>query len=333
MDRTRAALAVVLIVAVMLGAHLGLDPGRAGLAQDATPEAVVDPIDIGHPAHVHAGGCGDDLGPVVETLSDLTKTQGEEAGADGAIIASRSYTSVPMTLDALLAGEHSLNIHLSAEEIDTYLACGPIGGVVDINGALTIGLLDAGGPGNHSGIAYLSPDADGESTGILIFMTEDDATGSVGPISAATPVAADPVADDDTTVEEAVEDDAAEDDAAAEDEDSEAAEEETDEATAAPTEAPSLEETVEVSLTEWAIYMPTELPAGSVIFEVINDGTVPHTFEIASETFYASLDAAIGPGERARLEVDLEPGEYTAICSLGEGAHRDMGMNLTLTVE
>ena len=188
-DRIRAALAVVLIVAVLLGANLGLDPGRAGLAQDGTPEAVVEPIDVGHPAHVHAGGCGDDLGEVIEPLSDLTKTQGEEIGADAAIIASRSFTTVPMTLDELLAADHSLNVHLSAQEIDTYLACGPIGGVVDVNGALTIGLLDAGGDGSHSGVAYLAPADDGASTGILIFMTEDDATGSVGSIAAATPVA------------------------------------------------------------------------------------------------------------------------------------------------
>jgi uncharacterized cupredoxin-like copper-binding protein len=79
--------------------------------------------------------------------------------------------------------------------------------------------------------------------------------------------------------------------------------------------------------------MPAELEAGTVIFEVINDGTVPHTFEIAGETVYATLDAPIGPGERARLEVDLPPGEYTVICPLGDGAHRDIGMSLTLTVE
>lgn len=327
-DRTRAALAVVLIVAVLLGANLGLDPGRAGLAQDGTPEAVVAPIDVGHPAHVHAGGCGDDLGEVIEPLSDLTKTQGEEIGADGAIIASRSFTTVPMSLEALLAEDHALNVHLSAEGIDTYLACGPIGGVVDINGALTIGLLDAGGDG-HSGVAYLSPADDGAATGILIFMTEDDATGSVGSIAAAaTPVAPGPSSEDDAAAEgdgAAADDDAADDDASAQDEDT--AE------TPAATEPPSLEETVEVSLTEWSINMPAELEAGAVIFEVINDGTVPHTFEIAGETVFAALDAPIGPGERARLEVDLVPGEYTVICSLGEGAHRDIGMELTLTVE
>lgn len=317
MDRTRAALAVALIVAVLLGANLGLGPGRASLAQDGTPEAVVAPVDIGHPAHVHAGGCGDELGPVIETLSDLTKTQGEEIGADGAIIASRSFTSIPMSLDDLLAEDHALNVHLSAQEIDTYLACGPIGGVVDFGGALTIGLRDAGGPGNHAGVAYLSPGEDGESTGILIFMTEDDATGSVGPIAAATPVAADQAATDTTD---------ATDDATTD-------EDEPAETPAAPTGAPSLEETVEVSLTEWAINMPSELEAGTIIFEVINDGTVPHTFEIAGESVFAALDAPIGPGERARLEVDLTPGEYTVICSLGDGAHRDIGMQLTLTVE
>jgi hypothetical protein len=290
-NRSRAALAALLIGILIGTSCLGV--GRPGLAQDATPEAIINPVDVAHPAHVHVGSCAE-LGEVVAPLSDLTKTQGETVGAAAAIIASRSFTTVPLALDTLLAEDHALNVHLSAEDIDTYLACGEIGGVADVNGALTIGLKDMGR--GHHGIAYLAPGADEGTTDILIFMTETDAPGA-GVVPGATPVAGDAI--------ELV--------------------------TPEPT-AESTEETVEVSLTEWAINMPTELEAGTVIFEVINDGTVPHTFEIANETLYATLDAPLGPGESARLTVDLTPGVYTVICPLGDGAHRDIGMLLELTV-
>jgi uncharacterized cupredoxin-like copper-binding protein len=248
---------------------------------------------VAHPAHVHVGSCAD-LGDVVEPLSDLTRTPGEAVGAPGAIIATRSFTTVPLSLDELLADDYALNVHQSAEDIDTYLACGEIGGVTDINGALAIGLKEMSGRG-HTGIAYLAPGEEG-TTGVLIFMTETDAPGAG--VAAATPLAGS----------------------------------NTEILTPEPTEV-STEETVEVSLTEWAINMPTELEAGTVIFEVINDGTVPHTFQIAGETVFAALEASIGPGETARLTVDLAPGAYTVICPLGDGAHRDIGMLLEITVE
>jgi uncharacterized cupredoxin-like copper-binding protein len=282
-----------LLTCVLIGAGI-VGANRPGLAQDATPEAALNPVDVAHPAHVHTGSCAD-LGEVVEPLSDLTRTQGEAVGAPGAIIATRSFTTVPIPFDDLLADDYALNVHLSAEAIDTYLACGEIGGVVDVNGALTIGLKDIGGRG-HTGIAYLAPGTEEGTTDILIFMTETDAPGTG--VAAATPLA--------------------------------------DGTTEAPTPEPTevfTEETVEVSLTEWAINMPTELEAGTVIFEVINDGTVPHTFQIAGETLFATLEAPIGPGETALLTVDLAPGAYTVICPLGDGAHRDIGMLLEITVE
>lgn len=298
MERPRVASAAALLVGMLLAASFA-GAGRLGLAQEGTPEAVIEPVDVAHPARLHTGGCAD-LGEVVEPLSDLTRTQGELVGAPGAIIASRSFTIVPISLDDLQAADYALNVLLSAEEIDTSLACGEIGGIVDASGALTIGLREMGGLG-HTGIAYLAPGEEEGTTGILIFMTETDAPGAG--VTAATPLA-------DASGGEAAETPAPE-----------------------PTEITATEETVEVSLTEWAINMPTELEAGAIIFEVINDGTVPHTFQITGETVFATLDAPIGPGETGLLPVDLPPGAYTVICPLGDGAHRDIGMQIEITVE
>jgi hypothetical protein len=74
-----------------------------------------------------------------------------------------------MTLDAMLGADHAINVHLSAEQIDTYIACGEIGGALDPSGALVIGLREESDSG-YTGIAYLSPGADGVSTDVSVFI-------------------------------------------------------------------------------------------------------------------------------------------------------------------
>jgi hypothetical protein len=74
-----------------------------------------------------------------------------------------------MTLDAILGADHAINVHLSAERIDTYIACGEIGGVVDPSGTLVIGLREESDSG-YTGIAFLSPGADGASTDVTVFI-------------------------------------------------------------------------------------------------------------------------------------------------------------------
>jgi hypothetical protein len=137
------------------------------MAQDATP--VAQPVSPARPAHIHSGDCVE-LGDVVVPLSDLTAPVGEGIGqADNATPAESSFTSVPMTLDAILGTDHAINVHLSAERIDTYIACGEIGGVVDPSGTLVIGLREESDSG-YTGIAFLSPGADGASTDVSVFI-------------------------------------------------------------------------------------------------------------------------------------------------------------------
>lgn len=137
------------------------------LAQDATP--VAQEAAIPRPVHIHSGDCVN-LGDVVVPLTDLTAPVGEGAGqAEEASQAESSFTNVPMALDAILAADHAINVHISAEEIGTYIACGEIGGIFDVNGSLIVGLREDSDSG-YTGIAFLSPGVDGASTDVSVFI-------------------------------------------------------------------------------------------------------------------------------------------------------------------
>jgi hypothetical protein len=142
--------------------------GPAAWAQDATPEAA--DLLAPRPAHIHTGTC-DEVGEVVAPLTDLGGAiGGDRVGqARRAIPAQSSFTSVPLTLDAILGADHVVNVHLSAEEIDTYIACGEIGGRISPEGAVIIGLRELNDSG-FTGIAYLAPGADGASTDVSVFV-------------------------------------------------------------------------------------------------------------------------------------------------------------------
>lgn len=137
-------------------------------AQDATPPAAGM---AAHPVHIHSGNC-DELGEVVAPLSDLIAPEGDRVGQrNRAAQGDTSYTNVPLTMDAILAEDHAINAHLSADQIDVYIACGEIGGVMAPDGSLTIGLREQGDSG-YTGIAYLVPGADGASTDVTVFLAD-----------------------------------------------------------------------------------------------------------------------------------------------------------------
>jgi hypothetical protein len=93
-----------------------------------------------HPGHIHSGTC-DELGDVVFPLEDATSggamgtpMAGMDAGAmatPGAGMGGETYrsvTEVEAALDDILAAEHAINFHESAENIETYVACGDLTG-------------------------------------------------------------------------------------------------------------------------------------------------------------------------------------------------------------
>lgn len=79
-------------------------------------------------------------------------------------------TTVQLALDDILAGEHSINAHQSADEMDLYIACGDIGGQMLGEDGLAIGLAEQNGSG-HQGVAWLNDNGDG-TTQILVFLME-----------------------------------------------------------------------------------------------------------------------------------------------------------------
>jgi uncharacterized cupredoxin-like copper-binding protein len=98
---------------------------------------------------------------------------------------------------------------------------------------------------------------------------------------------------------------------------------------ATPT-ASAMGETVAVSLMEFAIDMPSELPAGPTTFEITNDGTIEHNFEVEGQGIEEELPENLAPGATGTLTVDLAPGTYEVYCPVGN--HEDEGMRLELTV-
>lgn len=172
---TRRRSIVSLGFAILLTALLGLSTVGV-LAQVASPVATG-----GRPAHIHNGACPD-VGDVVQPLNDLTAPTGTTttvstpvAGgltATGPVQAEYSYTNVPMSLDDILASQHAINVHESAENINNYIACGDIGGTVDANGTLAIGLREVNDSG-FTGIAVLTRNPnDPATTDVSVFIAQ-----------------------------------------------------------------------------------------------------------------------------------------------------------------
>jgi hypothetical protein len=76
-----------------------------------------------------------------------------------------------------LTEDHALKVQLSADQIQTYLACGDIAGALDVDGALIVGMKEP----VYAGIAYFVPAADGP-TNVSVMIAQvvgDEADGAV----------------------------------------------------------------------------------------------------------------------------------------------------------
>jgi len=160
---------------------------------EATPAAGAG---MAHPAHIHTGTC-DTLGDVVFPLNDVLSTDMSAASqegmgatpADGEVVTpatgveatpslalastpvgdTNQTTTVDASLDDILAAEHAINVHESAENIDVYIACGDITGTADA-GMLTIDLMELNGSG-YMGQAILVDKGDG-TTDVTVTLME-----------------------------------------------------------------------------------------------------------------------------------------------------------------
>jgi hypothetical protein len=294
MRRFRTSLIACLTLLIAVGGAVIF--AAPGLAQDASPP---------RPSHVHEGDC-DEPGGVIQSLTALTVPTGPTAGNDEAVLAEAAFSTIPLTIDEMLATDHSLKVHLSADQIDVYLVCGDIGGALDADGALIVGLKEQDGSG-YTGIAYLVPGANG--TNISVMIAKVLAGGGAGDDAA-------PQADDAGT-DDAAADDAAEDDAAP----------------PAAEQADTGVNVVGVVLTEFEIRMPTVLPAGPTQLNITNIGTLPHNLVVEGPGGTGTLETNLEPKTSGQLSGDFAPGTYTVFCPVGNGAHRANGMELTMTFE
>src|SRR5215212_9090143 len=142
-----------------------------------TPVSEADTEVESHPAHIHSGTC-DQLGDVVYPLADVTYPTGEQMGAGGGHEVKISEVNhVDAPLQDLLDSEHAINVHLSAEEIGTYIACGNIAGVVHDQEnregkEIVIGLGELNDSGDV-GIAWLGDDGKG-GTDVSVSLIEPE---------------------------------------------------------------------------------------------------------------------------------------------------------------
>jgi plastocyanin len=129
-----------------------------------------------HPSHIHAGSCAElDPNPAYP-LSDVAAVSADAAAVQAGV------TTVDVALDELVAGDFALNVHESAENVATYIACGDIAGPV-VDDQLVIGLLEQSDSG-YAGVAVLAANADG-GTDVTVYLGADLAGTAAGTAVAA----------------------------------------------------------------------------------------------------------------------------------------------------
>ncbi|MBA2755440.1 MAG: hypothetical protein H0U40_13425, partial [Chloroflexia bacterium] len=169
--RFAATIAFAALVLLVPGGLSRASMGQATPAGGATPAAGDGP----HPAHIHTGTC-DELGDVVAPLTSVADpaTGGERVGAASAHAVKISRSDVDLLLEEIVASPHAINVHLSDEEIGTYIACGDIGGtLIEDEGRthLQIGLGELNDSG-HTGTAWLGSEDD--ETEVTVTLIEPD---------------------------------------------------------------------------------------------------------------------------------------------------------------
>ncbi|HEY7034938.1 MAG TPA: plastocyanin/azurin family copper-binding protein [Thermomicrobiales bacterium] len=135
------------------------------------------------PVHIHDGTCAA-LGDVVFPLNDVGSgmmsdgtpvAAGAFVGAQSAVPVAISVTTVDATLASLADGNHAINVHKSATEIGTYVACGDIGGQ-PAGDQLVVGLEPLNDSG-ETGVAVLQG-AGAQTTVTLYLLVVQAPTGT-----------------------------------------------------------------------------------------------------------------------------------------------------------
>jgi hypothetical protein len=105
------------------------------------------------------------------------------------IVLAQSTTTVEAPLDELIDGEHAINVHESAENIDNYIACGDLTGDV-VDGSLMVELRELN-DSRYTGQAVLTDAGNGTTNVTVVVVRVDvdtvEAPGAT-PVTSAQPV-------------------------------------------------------------------------------------------------------------------------------------------------
>jgi hypothetical protein len=112
---------------------------------------------------------------------DGAEQAGDALGAQSAVQALVSVTTVPAGVVAIADGNHAVNVHQSAEDMGTYIACGDIGGTMIGTGDLAFGISEQNSSG-YSGVGWIHDRGDGSST-VYVFLVESGAAPGASPAS------------------------------------------------------------------------------------------------------------------------------------------------------
>ena len=131
---------------------------------------------VPHPSHIHAGDCSN-VGDVVVALSDVGVVGNDAMGAEAHVHVDLGQTTVELGLSDILAADHSIVVHNSADDMGTWIACGAIGGH-EVDDSFLVG-LGAVGDSGWSGIAWLTDNGDG-TTDVTVTISNSGATEGAG---------------------------------------------------------------------------------------------------------------------------------------------------------
>ena len=150
-------------------------PPRATVAAPtATRTSTPKPLPPGRTLEIVTGTCElDDLSQTVVRLEDLrSPTNGTPVGQDEAITAETSFSIIQMSLTELLAEPYAVVAYPMdlGQSASNPIVCAPIGGVINAEGELVIGMEEQNGS-DFTGIVYLAPSKDDSAqTTISVFI-------------------------------------------------------------------------------------------------------------------------------------------------------------------
>ena len=124
------------------------------VAIGAAPSTLAQTTSVDRPAELLAGTCGSP-GEVVAPLANLIITSGDLQGQASATPVEQSGTVVQFAIADFLASNHVVVVRESPAA-STVVACGDIGGALNPDGTLAVGMVGMNGSG-LSGVAYFTP--------------------------------------------------------------------------------------------------------------------------------------------------------------------------------